>query len=235
MGLQGYKMKVKDLKVMLEQADQPDIFPLKKHSLWGDIPKDTFNQFLLNSRILPFLKLILLNELADDTDTYIIGRTHATFREYEGDYEYEQAKVIQEITLHNQTCTVKLSSREIWDYILDGLGISQICTDKLVQINWMEFVSKDDHLFPNVKPEEFHHGGWQSDFGSLVFFNIEKKFILTKDSIFTNNTTVKQLIEQHHAEWDQFLKEKHLSIDHEKYIQWLQQRFPGKIKIRMIG
>jgi nicotinamide-nucleotide adenylyltransferase len=235
-GFERIKMKIEDLQLMLEQANQPDMFPLTELPFWTNIPKDKFNKFLLESRVIAFFKLILLHELANDTDTFVVGRTHATFREYEECCSEEDVpNVIQTIILQNQTCTVTLKTKELWDYILDGLSIAQIYTDNFVSINWLEFVSKDDPKLPKIKSEEFHHGGWGSDFGDLIFFNIDNKFILTKDSIFTNDIEkVKELIKRHQTEWNKFIEQENMSVNHERYVQWLQQRFPGKIKIRML-
>ncbi|MGM5483525.1 MAG: hypothetical protein ACQER9_01260 [Nanobdellota archaeon] len=180
---------------------------LKQYNLDFNLQKlNDFEKFLLDSRMLKFLLLHIINK---QDKQYII--LYETTKE-------QQEEITKELGISAINKVIK--KEELFSEILFQLGFSQI-ESKMVQ---------GDMIFQkNPKTEHYLTEG-------QVIMSTDGNFILKDKEIYTNDETIKPLIDFIKKKTEELFNyaENKTIVHHEIYIKWLMEWFPGKIRIRML-
>jgi hypothetical protein len=202
-----------------------DLVPVQLYS-----PKniDSFQRFLVDARLRPFLKMKIVNELCHGA-SFAKGCMPAYFDYNEND-DYEELEIGPAIEKR------ALRDEELFDETLFKLGFGAVDVECRF---YSVFINKKGDV-PKPKPSQQITTAKDVN----IMISPEPALILTDSEAYViegseMEKNVRGLLAYHKKMFDEFLAD-HASnktpfVPHETYIKWLMRLFPGRIRIRSIG
>ncbi len=201
---------------------------LKEINLFPFVNFNSFQKFLLEARVLPFLRMILLNKYFEQN--FLVA--------------FENTKVCREVLDAEELDVVDIESEDKGSNIIDQVFSGSQLFDNETTILSLQQLKAEPLFFPaypriekkgilSLELEEDCE--WAEDEG-IMFIATDGSIVIAKEKVYSNDN-VEKLLKPYQSYLQSFLNEaaNANSIPHEEYIDLLLKWFPGKIKVKSIG
>jgi len=209
-----------------------DFSKLNEMELFPFVNLSEFQRFLLDSRILPFLRMFLLSK--NYNKKFIVGFENTTvFREIEeSDEEEEEEDYIDVETEEKGSNLINkiFTGKQLFENELANQDIQQV---DAVMIPFSDYprIEKNGLSIMDFLDDEFE---WMEDEG-MMFISTDGDLVLFKDKIYATKDFTKEL-EPYQIFLESFINRagKANSIPHDFYIKILMSWFTGKVRIKAL-
>lgn len=216
------------LNVLEEQCNVPFSL-LTRKALFSFTPKNDFQKFLLESRVMPFLRLKVLHHLARD-EGCLLGYESVEYWMDVG--EGEEAPETRLMAAHGPVMLDKRFPNElVFNYLLAELGFAQVLMKECAVLEDTTRVDKDGPV------KAFDH--WFEMPKGLIIVVPEKAVLVGEELWFDprkfEEGFVENLVSYHQKFFADFLeKYKDDCVPHELYVDWLLGWFPGRVSVKSL-
>ncbi|MEK6823357.1 MAG: hypothetical protein AABY13_05985 [Nanoarchaeota archaeon] len=201
---------------------------------WVDFPlyarknPDSFQQFLINDRIRPFLQLKILWQFCNESE-FLVGHGQTKELAFNDDDE-----MTSEHEFGPSLCAIRCSDEQLFDMLLYRLGFTML------------FLREGPRMtrLLTLRGEHKPRGEFQLHDEAFILVKPEPNLIITETRVHVLKGTrmekeMRSLLAYHAAFFDDFLTEhpskKTGVIPHEVYVDWLMTWFPGRIRLKSLG
>ena len=209
-----------------------DFSKLKEIGLFPFVNMNEFQRFLLDARILPFLRLLVLSK--NYNKKFIVGFENTTlFREVEESDEEDEEEEYMDVETEEKGSNLInkiFTGKQLFENELANQDIRQIDSE-MIPFSTYPRIEKNGISIMDFLDDDFE---WMEDEG-MLFISTDGSVILSKDKIYATKDFTKEL-ELYQTFLEDFINRAGLanSIPHDFYIKILMKWFSGKVRIKAL-
>lgn len=198
---------------------------LKEIKLFPFVNLNSFQRFLLDSRVLPFMRMIILDKFKEKN--FIVGFEETKFCSIDDD-EYEGVEIEP---LGSNIVDDIFEGSELFENEAAMLGLEQLDANELFFSLYPRIEESGDVVL-DIPEDEFE---WIEDEGKTMI-STDGTLVLLKDKVYCDKD-LDDFLEKYRIYFQTFLNNsaKATSVDHNHYIDLLMKLFPGKIKVKSLS
>jgi len=187
--------------------------------------KGEWMKFLLHKRAHVFSMLALLENMPD--------ARFAVAQEGYSHVFYPEDDPERRIVIGPTVLKRVVSMQEVFDYLLEKLGVAQLDTSK--RFEWYGRV----HLTKNG-PVEPLPASWQEECEQIMFVRLDDLVIIGEHGVYVlpeQQNFFADVLADIRPALDAFLDKyaDFVAVDHEVYVRWLMEWFPMLVRVRMLS